>query len=221
MNGREKHVISYMEDFLFSGERARTPVKALSGGECNRVILAQLLAQPANLLVMDEPTNDLDIETLEVLEARLAEFDGTLLLVSHDRTFLDNVVTSVLVFEDDGLVHEYVGGYEDWARRGRRLAEVERPRDEPKASPRPKPAPNPRSTKPDRKRLSYNEQRELDALPDRIEELETRVAALQEQISDPAFYQGEQADVQATLAEFAEVSEALEAAVERWAELEG
>ncbi|MDX1570402.1 MAG: ATP-binding cassette domain-containing protein [Xanthomonadales bacterium] len=220
VNGREKHVISYMEDFLFSPERARTPVKALSGGERNRVILAQLLARPANLLVMDEPTNDLDIETLEVLEARLAQYEGTLLLVSHDRVFLDNVVTSVLVFEKDGLVHEYVGGYEDWAARGRELAEVERPRDNPAPSAPRKPSPKSESPRPQRKRLSYKEQRELDALPDRIEALEARVEALQAEISSPDFYQGEQEKIQATLAEFAETSEELEAAVDRWAELE-
>ena len=224
INGRDKHVISYMADFLFSAERARTPVKALSGGERNRVILAQLFAQPANLLVMDEPTNDLDVEMLEVLEARLAEYDGTLLLVSHDRAFLDNVVTSVLVFEDDGQVHEYVGGYADWARRGRQLAEVDHPANrtvsepEKPAAPLRQPAAPPAAKK---RKLSYQLQRELDALPDRIEQLEQQLAALQATIGEPAFYQQDQATVQAALAEVERAQTELDRAIERWAELEG
>lgn len=222
VGGREKHVISYMGDFLFSPERARTPVKALSGGERNRVILAQLFARPANLLVLDEPTNDLDIEMLEVLEARLVEYDGTLILVSHDREFLDNVVTSVLVFEDDGLVHEYVGGYSDWAKRGRNLAEVDHPVIESEGAhdaPRPAPVVAPPTEK--KKKLSYKLQRELDALPERIETIEQQLAALQKTISDPRFYQGDADEIQATLAQVAEVEAELEKAVERWSELEG
>ena len=127
LNGKDRHIVGYLKGFLFSPKRSQTPVKALSGGERNRVILAKLFTRPANLLVLDEPTNDLDIETLEVLEQKLAEYAGTLIIVSHDRQFLDNVVTSTLVFESDGDVHEYVGNYSDWARRGLALAEHDDP----------------------------------------------------------------------------------------------
>src|SRR5208282_113545 len=124
VNGRRQHIMSYLGDFLFTPERARTPVKALSGGECNRLLLAQLFSQPANLLVMDEPTNDLDIETLELLEELLSTYPGTLLLVSHDRAFLDNVVTSTLVFEGHGVIKEFVGGYQDWLRQAKSTGTV-------------------------------------------------------------------------------------------------
>ena len=124
LNGKDRHVVGYLKGFLFSPKRAMTPVKSLSGGERNRIILAKLFTQPANLLVLDEPTNDLDMETLEVLEQKLTDFNGTLIIVSHDRQFLDNVVTSTLVFESDGTLQEYVGGYSDWVRQGKNLAEV-------------------------------------------------------------------------------------------------
>ena len=170
--GQARHVNGYLRDFLFPPERARSPVKALSGGERNRLLLARLFTRPANVLVLDEPTNDLDLETLELLEAQLVAWPGTLLLVSHDRVFLDNVVTSTLVFEGGGRVAEYVGGYEDWVRVKRAAASAEsralrrrprrrhRPRRAEDASPGPQPA---------RRRLSYMEQREFDQLPARIE----------------------------------------------------
>src|SRR5712671_5477604 len=162
-NGRTRHVHAYLRDFLFSDERARSPVKALSGGERNRLLLARLFTRPANVLVLDEPTNDLDLETLELLEEQLVEWPGTLLLVSHDRAFLDNVVTSTFVFEGDGRVQEYVGGYEDWLRqRTSDVRSLKSERPAPRAHP-PVPSPRPRT------KLSYNEQRELDALPARIE----------------------------------------------------
>ncbi len=216
INGRQKHVMSYLQDFLFAPERVRSPVKSLSGGERNRLLLARLFTQPANLLVMDEPTNDLDVETLELLEALLADYQGTLLLVSHDRAFLDNVVTSTLVFEGDGRIGEYVGGYSDWqAQRAETAAPPSR--ELPPREAKPKPAPKPRTTR----KLGYREQRELDALPGRIEALEARQAALQAQVSDPAFYKQDGDAIAATLAELEAINDELEAAYERWAELEG
>jgi ATP-binding cassette subfamily F protein uup len=214
VQGRKKHVVAYLTDFLFSAKRAMTPIAALSGGERNRVILAQLFTRPANLLVLDEPTNDLDVETLEALEERLVEYDGTLLVVSHDRYFLDAIVTSTLVFEDDGQVRRHAGGYSDWLTRHRALAVV----DSPTAS-------APRGQHDDRvrpaaRKLSYKLQRELDALPDRISQLEVRVAALRTRVSDAAFYQRPHAEVQQTLDELASAEHELEAAIERWAELE-
>ncbi|WP_435104370.1 ATP-binding cassette domain-containing protein [Arhodomonas sp. AD133] len=220
INGASRHVISYLSDFLFTGERARTPVKALSGGERSRVMLARLFAEPANVLVMDEPTNDLDIETLELLEERIAEFQGTVLLVSHDRRFLDNTVTSLLVFEGDGRISEHVGGYSDWeASTARRNAAP--PQDKPGGK-----APAGNEQEPARERrqrkLSYKDQRELDALPQRIETLEAELEATQAALADPALYaDGDQGDRIATLqAELAEREQALTAAYERWETLE-
>lgn len=218
VNGRQKHVISYLQDFLFAPERVRSPVRSLSGGERNRLLLARLFTRPANLLVMDEPTNDLDVETLELLEELLVEYQGTLLLVSHDRAFLDNVVTSTLVFEGDGRIGEYVGGYRDW--------QAWKARQKPAApattadKPEPKPATRPGRANSDRKR-SYKEQRELEALPGRIEELEARQGELQEQVADPAFYKQAGEAIAATLAELDRINQDLEAAYDRWAELEG
>lgn len=214
INGKERHVIGYLRGFLFSAKRAMMPVKALSGGERNRVILAKLFTRPTNLLVLDEPTNDLDVETLEALEARLAEYDGTLIVVSHDREFLDNVVTSILVFEADGELREYVGGYSDWARRGHGLAEMDDPTGGGKAGSG-KNRPTKRPTK-----LSYKDQRELDRLPGRIEDLEARVASLQAQVSAPDFYAGPHAETRRVLDDIDSAQAELEAAVERWAELE-
>jgi ATP-binding cassette subfamily F protein uup len=212
VQGQRRHVIGYLQDFLFSPERARTPVKVLSGGERNRLLLARLFAQPANLLVLDEPTNDLDIETLELLEELLMDYRGTLLLVSHDRAFLDNVVTSTLVFEGGGRVQEYVGGYSDWLRqRGAPAAVEAAPRAEARAEPSAKPRPA---------KLGFKEARELDELPDLIESLEVEQSELSERLSQPAFYKSsptEQARVHARLAALA--SE-LEARYARWAALE-
>ena len=213
VGGVKKHVYSYLADFLFTPERVRTPVKALSGGERARLMLAKLFLKPANLLVMDEPTNDLDIETLELLEEQLLAYKGTLLLVSHDREFLDNVVTSTFVLEGDGEVRSYPGGYADYiAQRGRR---EEKPAQT--AAPvQPKVA----TPQPQSKKLSYKEQRELDALPDRIDALEKELDAIREALADGTIYRSDPAKAQ-SLTERMPLAEAeLEAAVERWAELE-
>ena len=191
------------------------PVSALSGGERNRVILAKLFTRATNLLVLDEPTNDLDIETLEALEARLTEYDGTLIVVSHDREFLDNVVTSILVFEANGQLREYVGGYSDWARRGHQLAEM----DDPAGAAGQGEAGKPRLAK-RRNKLSYKDQRELDQLPGRIETLEAQVAALQAQVSAPDFYAGAHEQTRSVLDQVNSAEAELESTVERWAELE-
>jgi ABC transport system ATP-binding/permease protein len=216
MQGRSKHVVGYLTDFLFTAKRAMTPIAALSGGERNRVILAKLFTRPLNLLVLDEPTNDLDIETLEALEARLAEYEGTLLVVSHDRHFLDAVVTSTLVFEADGGIKKHAGGYSDWARRHRALAvadttvETERPAvDDDRARSHAAP-----------QKLSYKLQRELAALPDEIDKLEARLRDLQARLTDPGFYRRAALDVQRDLAEIDVAEQQLDAAIDRWSELE-
>ncbi len=193
VNGQSRHVHSYLRDFLFSDERARSPVKALSGGERNRLLLARLFTRPSNVLVLDEPTNDLDLETLELLEAQLAEWPGTLLLVSHDRTFLDNVVTSTLAFEGEGRVTENVGGYEDWLRQNRRrtssLSSRSRAEGAAGRSPdRSGATVAATAAVPGSRKLSYNERRELDALPARIESLEDEQRQLQAAVGDSAFY---------------------------------
>jgi len=216
INGKERHVIGYLTGFLFSAKRAMTPVRALSGGERNRVILARLFARPTNLLILDEPTNDLDIETLEVLEQKLVEYQGTLIVVSHDREFLDNVVSSILVFETGGTIRQYVGGYSDWERRGRELAETDNPN---KTTARSGKNVQPDATK-KRTKLSYKEQRELDNLPTRIEALEEQCQMLQEQIAAPDFY-GQPHDVtQLILDELKLTTQDLETTIERWGELE-
>ncbi|MDT0500391.1 MULTISPECIES: ATP-binding cassette domain-containing protein [unclassified Halomonas] len=234
VGGRDRHVMSYLQDFLFTPERVRQPVKALSGGESNRLLLAKLFTQPANVLVLDEPTNDLDVETLELLEELLLSFDGTLLLVSHDRAFMDNVVTSVLAFEGEGRVREYVGGYSDWVRQGgslppapwegaaRQHAEpvAEAPAAEPerKASSTGESSASATAKKP--VKLSYKLQRELDGLPAEIERLEGEVAEFETRVGDPAFYQQEASKVTATLEALAARQAELDAAMERWMELE-
>jgi len=228
VGGRSKHVMSYLQDFLFSPERARTPVGALSGGERNRLLLARLFARPANLLVLDEPTNDLDVETLELLEELLTEYTGTLLLVSHDRAFLDNVVTSTLAFEGGGHIGEYVGGYSDWLRQtgGKTMAVSAggAARIEPKRAAKAGAKPQANQPKAARAKsgakLSYKDQRELDALPAKIEALEAEQAELEARISDPAFYQGEAETINATLARVKETAAALEEAYARWEALE-
>jgi len=231
VGGRDRHVMSYLQDFLFTPDRVRQPVKALSGGESNRLLLAKLFTQPANVLVLDEPTNDLDVETLELLEELLLDFDGTLLLVSHDRAFMDNVVTSVLAFEGEGRVREYVGGYTDWVRQGGKLppapwegaarqgveptAEAASKESEARAQSEAAPSPAPKRVK-----LSYKLQRELDGLPAEIERLEADVAAFEEQVGSPSFYQQEAETVAATLQSLHDTQAALDAAMERWMELE-
>ncbi|GAB4271013.1 MAG: ABC transporter ATP-binding protein [Methylomicrobium sp.] len=212
--GNKRHVMSYLNDFLFAPARARSPVKSLSGGEKNRLLLARLFTKPANLIIMDEPTNDLDLETLELLEEKLVDYDGTLLLVSHDRNFLDNVVTSVLVFEGNGIIGEYVGGYSDWlaTRPNAKTAETEKNSEtiEKKA----------KSTAPKRKKLSYKEQKELDDLPDLIDRLESEQAELNAMVNAPSFYKNDPALVAQTLEKLKNLDEQLERAFERWHELE-
>jgi ATP-binding cassette subfamily F protein uup len=215
INGGQRHVIGYLRGFLFSAKRAMTPVRSLSGGERNRVILAKLFTRATNLLVLDEPTNDLDVETLEALEARLAEYQGTLIVVSHDREFLDNVVTSIVVFEDGGQLREYVGGYSDWARRGRHLAEMDDPSGANSAKAGDKGRSRRRATK-----LSYKDQRELDELPGNIEQLEARVAELQSRVSAPEFYTGDHTETKSVLDELGRAQADLEQRINRWAELE-
>jgi ATP-binding cassette subfamily F protein uup len=212
VQGQRRHVISYLQDFLFSPERARTPAKVLSGGERNRLLLARLFAQPANLLVLDEPTNDLDIETLELLEELLVDYGGTILLVSHDRAFLDNVVTSTLVFEGAGKVQEYVGGYSDWARlRAARAAPgVTAPREAIPAAAR----------KAKRAKLGYKEERELEQLPAKIESLEAEQAELTERLSQPAFYKSDPAEQARVHARLAALTGELQTAYARWEALE-
>ncbi|MEM7304907.1 MAG: ATP-binding cassette domain-containing protein [Pseudomonadota bacterium] len=217
LNGKQPHVIGYLKNFLFSPKRAMTPVRALSGGERNRVALAKLFMRPANLVVLDEPTNDLDVEMLEVLEARLVDYEGTLIIVSHDRNFLDNVVTSVLVFEEEGDIQEYIGGYSDWVRRGRHLTEADVPEELQNKQT------NLSTSKdsPDKpKKLSYHLQRELDALPEKIEVLENEIDYLQEQIADPAFYEQEFDETRDVLELLSVKQKELEHAMQRWSELE-
>ena len=216
LNGKDRHVVGYLRGFLFSPKRAMTPVKSLSGGERNRVILAKLFTRPANLLVLDEPTNDLDIETLEVLEQKLCEYTGTLIVVSHDREFLDNVVTSTIVFEEDGNVQEYVGGYSDWERRGHELAVT----DNPYEIERRKHEQAERRRKRNATKLSYKDQRELDGLPAEIEAIEAGIESLQQSIAEPGFYTREARLVQQKLNELSEKESLLEQRIERWSELE-
>jgi len=213
INGARKHAIGYLQDFLFSPERARAPITALSGGERNRLLLAKLFARPSNLLVMDEPTNDLDIETLELLEELLAAYPGTLLLVSHDREFIDDVVTSTLVLEGDGRVGEYVGGYSDWVRQAKPVApkKVEAAPKERRAESAPPPA---------KRRLSWKDARELEALPARIEQLESDLAAMNGRLEDPAFYRQDSATIVAANAQMAAKQAELEEAYRRWQSLE-
>jgi len=214
--GKDRHVVGYLKGFLFDAERSLTPVKSLSGGERNRVILAKLFTRPANLLELDEPTNDLDMETLDVLEDRLNEFSGTLIVVSHDRRFLDNVVTSTIVFEEGGQVREYVGGYSDWMRQGHRLTEVENPFEKRQRHAKRKAE----AAKKTPQKLGYKEQRELDQLPREIEDLEAEIAAIEGEIAAADFYAGDHEAVQATLARFSERQQHLDQRLERWTMLQ-
>jgi ATP-binding cassette subfamily F protein uup len=212
IDGRPRHVSGYLRDFLFPPERLQAPVSMLSGGERNRLLLARLFARPSNLLVMDEPTNDLDVETLELLEEMVANYAGTLLLVSHDRAFLDNVVTSTLVFEGSGQVNEYVGGYSDWLRQ-RKVAAQPAPRA-PAAAPRAAPAVS------KARRLSYNEQRELAAMPEKIQGLEAEQLELQAAISDPNLFKDDPPRGAAALQRLQALAAEIETAYSRWDELE-
>jgi ABC transport system ATP-binding/permease protein len=216
IDGRARHVSSYLRDFLFPPERLHAPVSMLSGGERNRLLLARLFAKPSNLLVMDEPTNDLDSDTLDLLEEMVAEYTGTLLLVSHDRAFLDNVVTSTLVFEGDGRVNEYVGGYTDWVRQRRNSGAAEgRPPGAARAPVGPAAAP---VSKP--RKLSYKDRRELEALPGTIQKLEAEQAMLAATIADPALFRRNPAEANAAVARLQAVEKELEAAFVRWEALE-
>jgi ATP-binding cassette subfamily F protein uup len=213
--GRPRHIHSYLQDFLFRADRIRMPAKMLSGGERNRLLLARLFLQPANVLVMDEPTNDLDAETLELLEEILLEYAGTLLLVSHDRAFLDNVVTSVLVFDGGGQISEYTGGYEDWIKQ--RDLKKEHFREIP-AAPRPEPKPAPIVKKGEK--FLNREKRELDELPEQIEKMEAQVSKLNEQMWDPALYKNEPGKLPLLKAELAELEAKIATGYKRWEELE-
>jgi len=235
--GKEKHVMSYLSDFLFSPQRANSPVSTLSGGERNRLMLAKLFARPFNLLVMDEPTNDLDVETLELLEELLIEYQGTLILVSHDRAFVDNVVTGTLVFEGNATVNEYVGGYEDWLRQkaqssdantgaaGGRLTIPAKA----SASTQAKSASEVSTQKTDTqqsaakaaRKLSFNEKRELEQLPRQIEKLDAEQAELTEKMADPEFFQQDKDVIAASTQRLEQLEQELAQAYQRWEELEG
>ena len=212
IGSERKHIMGYLQDFLFTPERARTPVKALSGGERNRLLLAKLFTQPANLLVMDEPTNDLDAETLDLLEDLLINYHGTLLLVSHDRAFLNNVATSTIVFDDDGQVREYVGGYDDWVHQ--RQLDIQEVSNKPKSAPKAIKSSGKKSS------LTYQEQLDLTALPKQIETMELKQTELQDKISQPEFYQQAADKVTVVQDKLAQLTEELELAYDRWQQLE-
>lgn len=222
VNGKDRHVIGYMRNFLFAPERSMTKVRSLSGGECNRVLLARLFTRATNLLILDEPTNDLDVEMLEVLEEQLMDYEGTLIVVSHDRRFLDNVVDRILVFEEDAGVQEYVGGYSDWVKRGLELKISEQEGLKSKSIKAHHPLPG-QGEKPDAKKpakLSYRLQRELDGLPKHIEELEAAKAALEEQIADPDFYAQPYELTEPLLQALNDKLWEINRAMERWIELQ-
>ncbi|MBJ7276619.1 ATP-binding cassette domain-containing protein [Marinobacter salarius] len=228
INGQSKHVLGYLQEFLFSPERARSPVRVFSGGERARLLLAKLFSKPANILVLDEPTNDLDVETLELLESRLVEFAGTVIVISHDREFLDNVATDTVFLDGSGRVAEFVGGYTDWRRQGGRFPSegVSRKATKPPKNQNPVPEKKPetpavadtKTTKP--VKLSYKLKLELEKLPGQIEELEAELEKLRAQISDPEFYSGPAENVSTTLAELGDKEAHLEKVIERWMELE-
>jgi ATP-binding cassette subfamily F protein uup len=214
INGTPTHILGYLADFLFEPQRARTEVKFLSGGERNRILLAKLFSKPANVIVMDEPTNDLDTETLELLESKLVQFDGTVLIVSHDREFLNNVVSSSIVFEDGGL-KEYVGGYDEWVRQSKTAESKDAAPSKKKRIDSTKSA---NSSKP--RRLSYKEKRELESLPDKIEFLEKQIASLHEAMGDPDFYKKDSGEISRVQKDAADFQLELEKKFERWTELE-
>jgi len=221
IGGRRRHAITYLGDFLFSPERVRMPVKALSGGEQNRAVLARLFSKSANLLVLDEPTNDLDIETLELLEEILLDFEGTVLLVSHDRDFMDNVITSLIVLDGRGGVDEYVGGYSDWEARGGSLSDAKAGTAEKSTQAATEGAVTQRKQDgPKPAKLSYKDQRELGNLPAKIEKLEIQQAQLEKQISEPGFYQSDRDSIRKVMQELEDLQVQLEAAFARWSALE-
>jgi ATP-binding cassette subfamily F protein uup len=225
-NGRTRHVNAYLRDFMFSNERARSPVKSLSGGERNRLLLARLFTRPANVLVLDEPTNDLDLETLELLEDQLVEWPGTLLLVSHDRAFLDNVVTSTFVFEGEGRVQEYVGGYEDWLRQRERSSAITSDSGAARNVESGVAAASKTDTRrggqavAERKKLSYKEERELESLPAQIESLEEEQRTLTAHVAGPEFYKTGGEAIREALARLEHLQREIARAYERWDELE-
>ena len=219
VDGKPRHVSGYLRDFLFQPERLNAPVSMLSGGERNRLLLARLFARPSNLLVMDEPTNDLDADTLDLLEEMVADYQGTLLLVSHDRAFLDNVVTSTLVFEGAGSVNEYVGGYSDWQRQARSTQKAAKGAPG-SSAPAQASAQRPNTSTQKTRRLSYNEQRELATLPNTIHRLEAEQADLQARISDPVFFKRDAVAAAAALQRLATLAPELESAYARWGALE-
>jgi ATP-binding cassette subfamily F protein uup len=220
VGGRQRHALSYLQDFLFAPKRARTPVKALSGGEKNRLLLARIFLKANNLLVLDEPTNDLDIETLELLEDLLANYQGTLLLVSHDRQFVDNTVTTSWIFEGEGEIEEFVGGYHD-AQQQREQTKKARAVEKPiKAEKQVEESPKTAPVKSKPKKLSYKLQRELEVLPAKLEELEAEIESMQEQVNDPDFFSQPVEQTQPILDKLSAVEQELEVAFERWEELE-
>ncbi|NVK10489.1 MAG: ATP-binding cassette domain-containing protein [Gammaproteobacteria bacterium] len=224
IDGKQRHGISYLQDFLFTPDRLRQPIESLSGGEQNRAILAKIFSKPANLLVLDEPTNDLDMETLELLEEILLDFEGTVLLVSHDREFMNNVVTSTMWLDGSGKVREYVGGYDDWIRQGGRFDSIKasaKAKLEVAPTVNSKPAAKPASTAaPKKKKLSFKDQRELEALPGQIEAAENDIAALEAEIADPSFFSKPHSESEPIYARLSELQEQLEGYLERWMELE-
>ncbi|MEI7430614.1 MAG: ATP-binding cassette domain-containing protein, partial [Betaproteobacteria bacterium] len=223
IGNEKKHVIGYLGDFLFAPQRARSPVKSLSGGERNRLLLARLFARPANVLVLDEPTNDLDIETLELLEQLLQDYAGTLFLVSHDRAFIDNVVTQTIAYEGDGVWHEYAGGYQDWAdyqvkRRVEENVQSAAKRVEAVAI---APVPAAKSKLDGSRKLSYKESRELAELPERIAALEQEQATINQRMEDPAFYQTQSHEAPGLAQRLSAIDDELLILLERWEALEG
>jgi ABC transport system ATP-binding/permease protein len=218
INGQKKHVMTYLNDFLFSPERARSPVKSLSGGERNRLLLARLFAKPANVLVLDEPTNDLDIDTLELLEELLEDYSGTVFLVSHDREFLDNVVTQVIVAEGNGMWREYVGGYSDWERMRPARSSASSSKSAQKNEPKPESKVESASAK--AKKLSYKEQRELETLPQLIEQLEAEQKTISARLADPDLYKSGADEAQRLNARFAEIDALLMESLEKWEAIE-
>jgi ATP-binding cassette subfamily F protein uup len=213
INGRDRHIISYLGDFLFAPERARSPAKVLSGGERNRILLAKLFSQPANFIVMDEPTNDLDVETLELLEELLVDYDGTLLLVSHDRKFLENVVTNFWFFEGDGIITDYVGELPNWAKVIKDSSQVEQPVKQISESKQPAKT----NKKP---KLSFKSQKELDELPKQIEELETALAGLQQLTSTAEFHAADRDEIKRKMNDLSTIDQQLQEKYQRWDELE-
>tara|TARA_Y100000389_G_C17469510_1_gene529018 strand:+ start:5786 stop:7690 length:1905 start_codon:yes stop_codon:yes gene_type:complete len=214
ISGKERHIIGYLKGFLFTPKRSIMPVKALSGGEINRVILAKLFTRASNLLVLDEPTNDLDIETLEVLEKKLCDYCGTLIVVSHDREFLDNTVTKIIVFEENGQVQHYPGGYSEWAQKGRQLAELENISLMKKTKNVIKVNNN------SKKKLTYKEQQKLNQLPNKIELLESKISILQSEVSTSNFYSQKEGDVRKTLNKLSENEKLLEQLIDEWGKLQ-